>query len=191
MSFARFMFAPAALGVIAFTTGCDNTLALPLATIPNIIDTVTLHALQGTAINEPSGFDMITRRLARTDRQGEQFDMAFDIDGNGRALIFTTASLGLAVESAIQPSDRNFADVTIAPLEDYEREDPLEVGVESVFLVRSRPDVQGCVFFLGRLPRYGKFRVLSLDAESRQITLENLVNLNCGYRSLEVGVPIR
>jgi hypothetical protein len=195
MSFARFMFAPAAVGVIALTTGCDNTLALPLATVANVIDTVTLYALQGTAIIEPSGFDVVNARPARTDRQGEQFDMAFDIDETGLALIFTTASLGLDVESAIQPSDRNFADITIAPLEDYEMEEPLEVGVESVFLVRSRPDAgvgtTACAFFLGQLPRYGKFRVLSLDAGTRQITLEILVNLNCGYRSLEAGVPIR
>ena len=74
-------------------------------------------------------------------------------------------------------------------------EDPLEVGLESVFIVRSRPDagigVTACAFFLGRLPRYGKFRVLSIDSVTRQITMEYLVNINCGYRSLEVGTPIR
>lgn len=191
MSFARFIFAPAALAAIAFAAGCDNTLTLPPATVPNNLDTVTLHALQGTAISDPSGFDVVIGAVARTDRQTEQFDIAFDIDDDGQALILPTAALGLDVESGIQSSDRDFADITIAPLEDYERQDPLVVGVESVFIVRSRPEVFGCAFFLGRLPRYGKFRVLSLDLVTRQLTMEVLVNANCGYRSLEVGVPIR
>jgi hypothetical protein len=191
MSFARFSFAPAALGVIAFLAGCDNTLTLPPATIANRIDTVTIFALRGTAISDPSGFDLISGRTSRTDRQTEEFDIAFDIDEQGRALILPASALGLAAQSGLQPADVHFADITIAPLEDYELEDPLEVGVESVFIVRSRPETLGCAFFVGQLPRYGKFRVLSLDSDTRQLTLEVLVNVNCGYRSLEVGIPIR
>ncbi len=106
-------------------------------------------------------------------------------------MIFTTGALGLDVRSAIQTSDRAFGDIVIAPLEGYELNDTLVVGVDSAFLVRSRPASFGCAFFLGRLPRYGKFHVLDVDLETRQITLENLVNLNCGYRSLELGLPTR
>lgn len=195
MSFARFSFAPAALGVIAFAAGCDNTLTLPLATISNVIDTVTLYALRGTAISDPSGFDLISGLTSRTDRQAEQFDIAFDIDEQERALILPASALGLNTQSGLQSPDRPFGDITMAPLEDYELEDPLEVGVESAFIVRSRPEagvgLGACAFFLGRLPRYGKFRVLSLDLDTRQLTMEVLINHNCGYRSLEVGIPIQ
>ena len=191
MSFARLMFGPVVLGVVLFSAGCDNTLALPPATTANIIDTVTLHALQGTPINAASGFDVTLGLTARTDRQSEGFDIAFDIDDEGRALIFTTGALGLDVRSAIQMADRAFEDIVIAPLDGYELDSALVVGVDSVFIVRSRPTSLGCVFFLGQLPRYGKFHVLDLNLETRQITLENLVNINCGYRSLEFGVPTR
>ncbi len=201
MSFARLMFGPVVLGVVLFTAGCDNTLALPLATQPNVIDTVTLHALQGTPINAASGFDVTLGLAARTDRQSDAdrlrgipppgFDIAFDIDDDGLALILTTGALGLNVSSAIQTSDRAFGDIMIAPLEGYEIDSALVVGVDSVFIVRSRPTSFGCAFFLGQLPRYGKFRVLDLNLETRQITLENLVNLNCGYRGLELGLPTR
>ncbi len=191
MSFARLMFGPAVLGVVLFSAGCDNTLALPPATVPNIIDTVTLHALQGTPINTASGFDVTLRLTARTDRQSEGFDIAFDIDDEGRGLIFTTGALGLNVSSAIQASDRAFGDILIAPLEDYTLDSAIVVGVDSVFIVRSRSTTLGCVFFLGQLPRYGKFHVLDLNLDTRQITLENLVNINCGYRSLEFGIPTR
>ena len=191
MFFARFMFGPLVFGAVLFSSGCDNTLALPPATVANVVDTVTLHALVGTSINLPSGFDVVLARTARTDRQDEGFDIAFDIDEQNRALILTTGALGLSVQSGIQMSDRAFDDITIAPLDDYEREATLTVEVGSVFIVRSRPTASGCVFFLGQLPRYGKFEVLSLDLQTRQITLENLVNVNCGYRSLEMGIPTR
>lgn len=191
MSFARLMFGPVVLGVVLFSSGCDSTLALPPATVPNLIDTVTLYALQGTPINTASGFDVTLGITARTDRQSEGFDIAFDLDDEDRALIFTTGALGLSVSSAIQTSDRAFGDIVIAPLEGYELNDTLVVGVDSVFIVRSRPTSFGCVFFLGRIPRYGKFHVLDLNLETRQITLENLVNLNCGYRGLEFGIPTR
>ena len=191
MSFARLMFGPVVLGVVLFTAGCDNTLSLPLATRANAIDTVSLYALQGTPINTESGFDVTLGLTARTDRQDGGFDIAFDIDGEGRALIFTTGALGLNVRSAIQTSDRAFGDIVIAPLEGYELNDTLVVGVDSTFLVRSRPAAFGCAFFVGQLPRYGKFHVLDLNLETRQVTLETLVNLNCGYRSLELGIPTR
>ncbi len=191
MSFARLMFGPVVLGVVLFSAGCDNTLALPPATVPNIRDTVTLHALQGTPINTPSGFDVTLRLTARTDRQSDAFDIAFDIDDEDRALIFTTGALRLSVRSGIQMADRAFGDIGIAPLEGYQLDSALVVGVDSVVIVRSRPSSLGCAFFLGQLPRYGKLHVLDLNLETRQITLENLVNVNCGYRSLELGIPIR
>ncbi|MCZ6856535.1 MAG: hypothetical protein O7F70_00915 [Gemmatimonadetes bacterium] len=191
MFFARFIFGPAVLGAVLFSAGCDNTLALPLATVANVVDTVTLNALRGTPINVPSGFDVVLRRVARTDRLGEGFDIAFDIDEQSRALILTTGALGLSVQSAIQRFDGAFDDLAVAPLEDYERDVEMSVEVGSVFIVRSRPDANQCAFFLGQLPRYGKFEVLFLDLQTRQITLEHLVNVNCGYRGLEIGIPTR
>ncbi len=190
MFFARLMFGPAVLGAVLFSAGCDNTLALPAAGGPNIVDTATLNALLGTPISSESGFDVVLRRTARTDRQDGTFDIAFDIV-DSRALIFTTGKLGLSAQSAIQTSNRAFHDITLAPLEDYERDVAITVEVGSVFIVRSRPTSSGCAFFLGQLPRYGKFEVLSLDLQTRQITLQTLVNRNCGYRSLEIGIPTR
>ena len=191
MFFARFMFGPLVLGTVLFSSGCDNTLALPPASVPNFVDTVTLNALQGTPIDAPSGFNLLLGLASRTDRQNEGFDIAFDIDEQNRALILTTGALGLSAQSAIQVSDRAFDDIMIAPLDDYEREVAITVEVGSVFIVRSQPTSVGCVFYVGQLPRYGKFEVLSLDLQTRQITLKNLVTVNSGYRSLEMGIPTR
>ncbi|HXV86182.1 MAG TPA: hypothetical protein VD793_05770, partial [Gemmatimonadales bacterium] len=58
----------------------------------------------------------------------------------------------------------------------------------TVFLARSRASFGGCLY-LGSVPRYGKFRVVGIDLTVRSITLETLVNLNCGFKSLEAGLP--
>ncbi len=108
MFFARFMIGPVVLGAVLFSSGCDNTLALPPATVANVKDTVTLHALLGTPISLPSGFDVVLRQTARTDRQNEGFDIAFDIDEQDLALILTTGALGLSVQSASKcPTERS------------------------------------------------------------------------------------
>jgi hypothetical protein len=64
------------------------------------------------------------------------------------------------------------------------------MSVNDVFIGRSR-NTSGNCYYLGSLPRYGKFRVVAVDVPNRTITLETLVNVNCGYRKLEPGFPTR
>ena len=191
MFFPRFKFGLAAASCLLATLACDDPLALRPPFDESFVDTLTLHALRGTPISAPSGYNVARRQPARTDRAVEPFDFAFDIDGDTSSLIFTTGALGLARSSGIQLSDRPFDEIEVAPLEDYERDSSLAVIVGSVFIIRSRPSADDCPFFLGALPRYGKFQVLEIESNARQITLEALVNINCGYRSLEPGLPTR
>jgi hypothetical protein len=190
MSFSRLILTLAAPTPFLVATACDSTVQLPPATLSNILDTVTIHALQGTEIGLASGFDVTLGRRARTDRGDEPFDFAYDIEPGGNSVILTLGALGLEPQSAIQMSDREFPDITIAPLDDYESDSIMIVAVDDIFIIRSRSTQVGCPFFIGALPRYGKFRVLAIDPDLRQINLEHVINLNCGYRSLELGVPI-
>ncbi len=189
ISFSRFILTLAAPTPFLAAAACGGGLDLPPALLSNIPDTATIHALQGTDIGLPSGFDVTTGLLARTDRGFEPFDFAYDIDPAGNSVILTLGVLGLRPQSAIQMSNRSFPDITIAPLDDYEDDSTMTVELDDVFIVRSRATSAGCAFFLGSLPRYGKFRVLAIDQNLRQIMLEHVVNLNCGYRGLEPGVP--
>ena len=75
-----------------------------------------------------------------------------------------------------------------APDDGYVVDSLLTVSVGDVFIGRSRNTTGNC-FYLGSLPRYGKFRVMEIDTPNRTLTLEFLVNMNCGYRKLETGVP--
>ncbi len=188
----RISFRHICLGVVASALviaahACGDSLGLPPPQFENRVDTVTLHALTGTDIVLPSAYDLISRTTARTD-QAQPFDIAFELDADGRALIFPARALGQINDAALQVSSETFGAITTAPLEGYQADSAQAVTAETVFIVRSRFDAAFCVF-LGAIPRYGKFRVLAVDPTTRTITLEALVNQNCGFRSLAPGLP--
>jgi len=166
--------------------GCSGSLLGPAGYV-NAIDTVTLYALSGTAISFPSAYSMLDERVVRTDTTS-QFDFAFDITAAGAPLIYPAGALGLSREPGLQRSTRGFADIKTALSEGYSSDSTLQMKASDVFLARSRASYIGCLY-LGSVPRYGKFRVLGIDLAARSITLETLVNLNCGFKNLEEGIP--
>lgn len=152
---------------------------------------MVVYALRGTVIDLPSGYDVVIREPARTDR-ADPFDFAFDIDADGAALVYPRGALGLTRQSGVLLSEDAFGEIDEAPLEDYGLEAAVAVEEGTVFVIRSRAETGGivsCPFFVGALPRYGKFRVLAVDPTERSLTLEALVNVNCGYRGLQPGIP--
>ncbi len=166
---------------------CSDSTGLLPPVFPNTVDTVTLAALRDTPVSIPSAYDMVFVSRARTDL-GQPFDFAFNIDSAGSPVILPAGLLGFQMEAAWRRSSREFAQIASAPTEDYTPDEPLTVALGDVFLARSRNSSSGCGY-LGSLPRYGKFRVLDLNVEERSITLEMLVDVNCGYRGLEPGFP--
>jgi hypothetical protein len=176
----------AAITLIAATAACDDPLALPIASVTNVVDTVTLYALRGTSVVLPSGYDLPTKRATRTDLGG--FDFAFDIQPAGQPVVYPAGALGLAKDPGVILSQQAFDAVTSAPTSGYVDSLPISVPPGTVFVVRSRPAAAGCLA-TGSLPLYGKFRVLSVDPAQRSVMLEALVNQNCGYRSLQPGAP--
>jgi len=184
---STYLWMAASATIVVFAAvACDDTGLVP-AGYPNFVDTVTLHALTGTPISSPSAFDISVGITVRTD-QGYPFDFAFDIDSLGAAVILPAGALGLPAEAGLQMSDLTFDEVDRAPYEDFSADTVLTISVGDVFIGRSRNATGNC-YYLGQLPRYGKFHVLELDALERAVTFELLVNINCGYRGLEPGFP--
>ncbi len=165
---------------------CDDPFA-GNATFENVIDTTTLYALRDTPIRLPSAYSLLDRSPVRTDTTSA-FDFAFDIAPDGKILIYPAGALGLSRDPGVQLVARRFEDIKSAPQDNYINDRPIEVGPDKVFVVRSRPSFNFCLFF-GQFPRYGKFRILEVNTQDRSVTLELLVNINCGFRSLEPGLP--
>lgn len=176
----------AAAFVAALVAACSNSTALAPAQLENVVDTTTLSALTGTPISTPSGFDGVSGTPARTDLNAA-FDFAVDFDAGGVLQLIPAGALGFAADGGILIVDRAFGDILSAPTDGYVPDSILTAAEGTVFVLRSRATSQLCS--AGNLPRYGKFQVLSLDPVARTVTLEFLIDLNCGYRGLEPGIP--
>ncbi len=187
ISFSHFWLSASVSLALWGAVACGDSLGLPPASFPNFVDTVTLFALRGTPITTPSAYDILTRTAARTDT-GAVFDFAFDFDSTGAAVLFPAGVLGLPPEAGLQLSTETFESIVRAPTDEYVVDSVLTISVGNVFIGRSRNSAVLCVF-LGALPRYGKFRVLDVNRQDRTVTLESLVDLNCGFRGLEPGFP--
>ncbi len=129
---------------------------------------------------------MAESRTIRTD-QTSAFDFAYDtVDGAPR--LYPPGALGIAgsgTQAGMFVSTQAFAAITIAPQNGYLTEEPVEIGVGDVLAVRSRAVCSG----LGGVPLYGKLEVLEFDPVAATVTFQVLTNNNCGYRSLEPGIP--
>lgn len=186
ISFSRFCLAALTLALSVAAWACGDSLGID-ARIPNSVGTTTLFALRGTPIRAPSAYDVLNATRSRTEL-AQPFDFAFDIDEDGDAVILPAGALGFIRQAGVLISTVPFDSVLRAPDEGYVVDSAVVINDSSVFIVRSRTDRLGCRF-LAALPRYGKFRVLKLDRDERWVTLELLVDVNCGFRGLEPGTP--
>src|SRR5256885_14471047 len=73
----------AVTGLALLAAACSNTTGLPAAVFNNVVDTVSLYALRGTAIALPSAYSIQQLVAVRTDTT-VSLDFAFDFDSAGR-----------------------------------------------------------------------------------------------------------
>jgi len=187
ISLSLLLFGLVIAGSSVTATACDSPLDVPAATDTNLVDTVTLYALRGTDLLLPSAYDVVGRTPAHTDRL-ESFDCAVDLADDGAPMLYPAGTLGLPKDPGILIMTTTFDSVTSAPLTGFVPDTVRKLSVNSVFVVKSRPNGLNCAL-AGSLPRYGKFRVIGVDATKRSITFEALVDANCGYRGLQPGLP--
>lgn len=183
ISFPSLAFAASALVVLAAATACGSG---QTAYYSNYVDTVTLYALRDTPIRTPSAYSILDLLPVRTDTSGA-FDFAFDIDSTGTPKIYPAGVLGLDQNAGILAVKTSFDNVHSAPTSGYVTDSALAVATGDVFVARSRLSSSSCIYY--SLSRYGKFEVLAIDTAQRSITLRGLVDLNCGFRGLDTGIP--
>ena len=178
-----------ALLACAAIAACGNPLGLPPAFITNLVDTVSVYALSGTPVSQPSGYSIAGRHSVRTD-QGQQFDFAFNIDTTGQAVLLPTGAMKLGKQSGLQISALQFDSIKIAPTSNYNLDSAQVVNENSVLILHSATVT--CSYGIPAF-YYAKLHVLTIDTTSmpngRRIEFEILNDVNCGYRGLEPGVP--
>ena len=172
----------------AALAGCGGDITLGPAIFENRTDTLQIWAATGTPVFRPSAYIISTKSTARLD-QISYFDFLYDITPTGEHILLplaAVASTGTAIGNpGLLPTTTPYDSILIAEQTGYVTADTLPIRVGDIFYARSRPS---SVCFLG-IPYYAKLQVLSIKEEDRSLFLQILSNVNCGYRSLEPGLP--
>lgn len=171
--------------------GDSNSLLSP-AVYENIDRQYGVYALTGSPSGLPAGYQFTTESLVRPQILANgslNFDVAFDITTDGKALVMSAkrvspappagvASIGFLQLTAV------YDQVQKAPDKGYVNDTTAALTVGQAVYVRLSGS--GCVY--GE-PFYAKLTIDSINVAERRLLVRSLVNRNCGYRSLTAGVP--
>ena len=133
---------------LALAAACSDANSLGDATELNVVDTMTLGALEGTPISTPSGYRISTGPV-RTD-QTVDFEFAYNIrrlaDGSYQRVLLPRAALGLTstdqADPGLQRREQSFDDITSAPSNGYMTDSAVPVQVGERYVVRSPRGLQ-------------------------------------------------
>jgi hypothetical protein len=170
---------------LLFVAACGDENSLPDAALNNVERTDTLYALVGTPITTPSAYALEGNRRVRTDISVD-FDFAYNVEPDGRRVFIPRSVLGISesVNPGFQARTETFEGIDDAPSNGYTTDAVIPLAVGERYAVRSRIT---CVS-LG-VPKYGKIEIISFDDVARTVAFRILTNDNCGFKSLEPGLP--
>lgn len=183
--------AVAALSIAA----CKDTTAIQ-ANLPVTADTLVAYALTGTPASLPSGLAVTLRSTVRVSAAGN-FDVAFDFDSLGRIIVSPVRTIvsplaGISIPLvALQLPSTSFDAITVAPSGYYRPDTAVVVtpGQPFVILTTRSTASQTCLYTPS--PRvYAKVVIDSIQpTTTRAIYLRQTVDPNCGFKSLQPGLP--
>jgi hypothetical protein len=172
------------LGVAA----CSDSNNLPDATIENVERTDTLWSLVGTPVSTPSGFSVEGSRRVRTDLSVD-FDFAYNLQTDGQHVLLPRAALGIDTANTVNPGfvrrTESFEAITTPPSRGFITDSAVPIATGERYVVRSRVTCNVGV------PKYAKIELLEFNDALGIMTFRVLANDNCGFRSLEPGLPDR
>jgi hypothetical protein len=177
------------IAILCATAACGDP-TRPRAELNVITDTVSLYALNGGPDYAPVAFSVIDGRL-RSLNSGLQFDVAVDLDPQGRVVLYPVNLVGNQLASAgrvgIQRVQGTFEALTRAPRSGYQSDSAVVLRPGEVAAVQVSNPV--CLYSTVGAQMYGKFAVDSVSLPQRQIFGKLATDPNCGFRSLEPGLP--
>jgi hypothetical protein len=171
--------------VVAALAGCGDPVRIR-AQFDTIQDTVTVFALTGTPVIAPAALSTIRHEAVRIETTRD-FDIVFDIDAAGRAVLYPVQLVGGSPgTTGIQETTDAFDDIEEAPRTGYQRDSATVLDVGDVVLIEAEP-----LFCRGTIqPKiYSKLVVDEIDLATRSVRVRMVVDPNCGFRSLAEGLP--
>ena len=182
----------ATMCVAVILSACGDPTSLK-ASLPTLVDTLSVFALSGTPPSYPSGVSIVARQAVRVDGFAS-FDVAFDIDASGNAIIYpvklVVSSPGGSRPVGMLKSAGTFEQVVEAPKTGFEKDSALVMAAGEVVVVETPHNSSGdlCQFALS--PNlYAKIVMDSVNLASRTLYLRIGFDPNCGFRSFVDGIP--
>jgi hypothetical protein len=180
-----------ALAATVAAAACGD-LTKPKASYSNTTDTVLVYALNGTPVNSPAGITLVGATAVPISASFG-FDVAFDIDAQGKATMYSVryvaGGLSGAHSVAMQRYTGDFDALDRAPQTGYVTDSLLTASTGDVFLLSSA-DPLACAYSVYSNVIYAKLQVLGIDPGTRTLRTRFTVNPNCGFYSLiPSGVP--
>lgn len=179
----------AAVGVQA--CGDSNGLTSP-ASSENVTRSYSVYALSGTPSALPAAYQFTSESLTRPQvlpSGSINFDVAFDIGGDGRvrilpARVVVPAPPNGSPSIGVLKVSQAFDALTRAPERGYLSDSVVVAGIGDTYVFELRQS--GCIY---QEPFYAKLTVDSIIAAERRIVFRSLVNRNCSFRALTDGLP--
>ena len=188
---ARLVFLATASVVVGLgACGDPNSLK---ATAPNVVDTLSVFALSGTPPAYPSGISIVARQAVKVDGFAN-FDVAFDIDPSGKAVIYpvklvVTSPTGSRPVGLVRVAG-TFEQVTSAPKSGYQTDSSYVFVPGETIAIQSPHNTAGDICQFAIDPHiFAKVAVDSVNLASRTLYLRMGVDPNCGFRSFAEGLP--
>ena len=156
----------------------------------------TLHAFNGTSPTMPTAAVLVNVPLATRMGSTYSFDFAFDVDADGRPLLYP---VDLVAADIVLPPTRyvgfqkvtgqSYDQMVLAPNNGYTYGQPLEIAVGDIGFVQSNQHPLCTGSFTPYI--FAKFRVDAIDTAARAVRLTVRSDPNCGFRGLDTGLPER
>jgi hypothetical protein len=198
---SRFIIALATLAS-TFTLGACSDPVSVKAALNTRVDTLAAYALTGTATTLPTAVDFsvltdssgVVVRKSAVVRAGSDFafDIAFDIDTSGNAIVLPARRVANSFGSArhvglIKDTVDTFEQVTAAPASGYTY-DSVTVTARPGQVVIAETTTPACTAeFYSTI--YAKLVVDSVRLSDRRIFFRLGLDPNCGFRSFAPGIP--
>jgi hypothetical protein len=176
--------------VLAFASACKDLTSSP-ASLPNFTDTSTVFAINGSPAGAPTAVKLFNGAVLRAD-QGFEFDLAFDIDADGNAVLIPSRALATPFSTpysvGIQVIPGTFEALTDAPKDGYKVDSTVAVAKGTVVAIESHDSLL-CLYAVKGQSYFSKLVVTDIDLALRKMSVILTINRNCGFRSFASGIP--
>jgi hypothetical protein len=187
---ALFAVATSAALAVGAIAACGDVTA-PRASLPTLTDTASAYLLNGAPPGAPTAFQLFSGTMVTADANF-QFDIAFDIDADGRIRVLPVRTIANGLASAhsvgLQAVSTPFDALTVAPSSGYKRDSVLVVATGTTVAIEATDPVACATSFIASNV-YAKIVVDAYDPAARRVHTRYTVDPNCGFRSFESGVP--